>query len=1185
MNSNRNKNEYEILDASSSTSNMTNQYSRYPLANNPQAFMRNTNYKDWLAMCERNDTGVLENPEVLSLRGAVGTGVSIVGMIFSLIGIPVIGEVVGILVSLTNLLWPESEGSAQYTWQELITHVEELMDQRIGETQKANALAKLSGLKAQVAAYNRALEDWEKNPNSRSASEVIARFRSTNNDFVGSMPQFSPNGYEILLLSVYAQAANLHLLLIRDATIYGSQWGLSQGDVNLYYNEQLLYTKQYVNHCVTWYNNGLAQQKALFATSPNWNRFNAYRRDMTINVLDLIALFPIYDARLYPQPVRAELTREIYSNILNSDVYGVQWADFEKNESTFTRPPHLFTWLRKFDFYTRTKYYNQGLGWLFLGGHTNYYSYTNSSNLKSGSYNNFWGSDMQTSTLTIPDNPSIYRLWTKSYTHIYPYTDPVNITQMQFYLTNNQQLTYTATANPRYPVRETNFELPSTDENPLTYQNYSHILSYMISSQHFGDKRSGYTFAWTHNSVDPTNTLAPNKITQIPAVKANTLEGNKSFVVKGPNHTGGDLVILEAEPGPVYPIVYRGVMGITCKVTQAQNYRIRIRYASNGGAQMAISLRNRGTGTVFTVSKTYTGNSIENLQYNDFQYKDMPVILEASQYEPNNSIYVYLYQESPYIQVIIDKIEFIPIDTTSQEYEEKHQLEKAKKAVGVLFTNDAKKALKIDTTDYDVDQAANLIECLSDEQYAKEKMILLDEVKYAKQLSQSRNLLQNGDFESSEIGWETSNTITIQAGNLIFKGKYLNMSGARNIDGAIFPTYAFQKVDESRLKPYTRYKVRGFVGSSKDVEVVVTRYGEEVDTIMNVPNDLTYDVGSVKSCGEWNRCEQQPYQNRNQVLNNSMIIANTSNASNSCEYVPEKKRVMCPEPHQFSFHVDTGETNLNENLGISVLFKISSPEGYAILDNIELIEEGSLVGESLAYVQNREKRWKNKMQAERMETQQAYNIAKQVVDILFTDPQDTALRFETNKSNIISADELVQSIPYIYNDWLRDVPGMNYNMFTELKGRITQAYYLYDDRNVLQNGDFNNGLTSWYVTGNAEVQQIDGTFVLVLQNWSTTVSQNVCLQHNRGYVLRVTARKEGMGNGYVTMSDCANHIEKIIFTSCDNNIVVTSTDSAEYVTRTVSFFPDTDHVRIEIGETEGTFKVESVELICMEGKE
>ncbi|MED3223860.1 hypothetical protein P4363_13805, partial [Bacillus thuringiensis] len=39
---------------------------------------------------------------------------------------------------------------------------------------------------------------------------------------------------------------------------------------------------------------------------------------------------------------------------------------------------------------------------------------------------------------------------------------------------------------------------------------------------------------------------------------------------------------------------------------------------------------------------------------------------------------------------------------------------------------------------------------------------------------------------------------------------------------------------------------------------------------------------------------------------------------------------------------------------------------------------------------------------------------------------------------------------------------------------------------------------------------------------------------------------------------------------------------AGYVTKELEYFPETDTVWIEIGETEGTFIVDSVELLLME---
>ena len=96
-----------------------------------------------------------------------------------------------------------------------------------------------------------------------------------------------------------------------------------------------------------------------------------------------------------------------------------------------------------------------------------------------------------------------------------------------------------------------------------------------------------------------------------------------------------------------------------------------------------------------------------------------------------------------------------------------------------MYINTMKNTLKIETTDYEIDQAAVSIECMSDEHAPKEKMMLWDEVKRAKQLSQSRNLLQNGDFgDFSGSDWTFGNDIIIGSNNPVFEGKFFQMRGA-----------------------------------------------------------------------------------------------------------------------------------------------------------------------------------------------------------------------------------------------------------------------------------------------------------------------------------------------------------------------------------------------------------------------
>ncbi|MDY7962770.1 pesticidial crystal protein [Bacillus thuringiensis] len=483
-----------------------------------------------------------------------------------------------------------------------------------------------------------------------------------------------------------------------------------------------------------------------------------------------------------------------------------------------------------------------------------------------------------------------------------------------------------------------------------------------------------------------------------------------------------------------------------------------------------------------------------------------------------------------------------------------------------MFTSGTKNTLKIETTDYEIDQAAISIECMSDEQYPQEKMVLWDEVKHAKQLSQSRNLLQNGDFENlsgfGEKGWTLSNDILIQSNNPIFKGYYLNMSGARDIYGTIFPTYIYQKIDESKLKPYTRYRVRGFVGSSKDLKLMVTRYGKEIDAMMNVPNDLAY-MQPNPSCGDY-RCESS-----SQYM--SQGYPTPVSDGYACPSSSDKKHVMCHDRHPFDFHIDTGEVGTNTNVGIDVLFKISNPDGYATVGNLEVIEEGPLTGEALAYVKQKEKKWNQHMEKKRRETQQAYNPAKQAVDALFTNEQE--LHYHINLDHIQNADRLIQEIPYVYHAWLPNAPGMNYDVYQGLNASIMQARYLYDARNIITNGDFAQGLMGWHAAGNVAVQQMDGASILVLPNWSAGVSQNMHVQHHCGYVLRVIAKKEGPGNGYVTMMDRNGNQETLTFTFCEEG----------YMTKTVEIFPESNRVRIEMGETEGTFYIDSIELLCMQG--
>nr|AJW76682.1 insecticidal crystal protein 1 [Bacillus thuringiensis] len=1155
MNSYENKNEYEyeILDASQNNSNMSNRYQRYPLAHNPQTSIQTTNYKDWLRMCQNplDMEGYDSNSVVV-----VSTGLIVVGTLISILSAG-LGSIPIIYGTLLPVLWNDPN-NPQKTWHEFMSHGETLLNQTISTVERNRAAAYLEGYTTAVKKCEEALNVWLKTPNQANARTVADLYKDTDFLFFTTLPHLKLRGYETLLLSSYTQAANMHLILLKQASKYADQWNAQlsvsvQKTANDYYTDLVKLIGEYTDYCIATYRLGLTTIKSR-ATS--WNIYNMYRREMTILVLDLVALFPAHDIKKYPSGTKVELTREIYTDALGAVALP---QNIDATEQLATRAPNLFSWLKGFKFIT-----TQSTNRYYLSGIANQYSFTNSNG-------EIWGPISGNPTgvssdLTIDNNFSIYKLSILRGYQLSPdfsFHNPVH--QIDFSTTNNQQgrvQSYKSGGPTPVNPETTAIHLPIDSKctqncNP-TFNNYSHILSYaktFTSNLSIGTTSNITSFGWTHNSVDRENTIDLNNITQIPAVKASQVYPGNS-VIKGPGHTGGNLVRIDSS----------GYMSIVCKFPlQVKGYRVRIRYAANNRAELYISSAGNSPSKNVDLDPTFSGTNYESLNYTNFKDKETEFIITEGQLVKQSIIF------STNGNVLLDKIEFIPLGTTTYEYEEKQNLEKAQKALNALFTDGTNGYLQMDTTDYDINQTANLIECVSDELYAKEKIVLLDEVKYAKRLSISRNLLLNDDLEFSdgfgENGWTTSDNISIQADNPIFKGNYLKMFGARDIDGTLFPTYLYQKIEESKLKPYTRYRVRGFVGSSKDLKLVVTRYEKEIDAIMNVPNDLAH-MQLNPSCGDY-RCESS-----SQFLVNQVHPTTTAGYALDMYARPsssDKKHIMCHDRHPFDFHIDTGELNPNTNLGIDVLFKISNPNGYATLGNLEVIEEGPLTDEALVHVKQKEKKWRQHMEKKRMETQQAYDPVKQAVDALFTNEQE--LDYHTTLDYIKNADQLVQAIPYVHHAWLPDAPGMNYDVYQGLNARIMQAYNLYDARNIIINGDFTQGLQGWHATGKAAVQQIDGASVLVLSNWSAEVSQNLHAQDHHGYMLRVIAKKEGPGKGYVTMMDCNGKQETLTFTSCEEG----------YITKTIEVFPESNRIRIEMGETEGTFYVDSIELLCMQG--
>ncbi|MEB9625382.1 phosphatidylinositol-specific phospholipase C domain-containing protein [Bacillus cereus] len=525
------------------------------------------------------------------------------------------------------------------------------------------------------------------------------------------------------------------------------------------------------------------------------------------------------------------------------------------------------------------------------------------------------------------------------------------------------------------------------------------------------------------------------------------------------------------------------------------------------------------------------------------------------------------------------------------------------KAVNALFSNNT---LPLNITDYNIDQTAYLVERISNDRYSKDKMMLLNQVKFAKRLSRARNLLKGGAFELSDKNrWKTNNYANILSGSLLSKGQSLNiLSASPTVSSQIIPTHVYQRIDESKLKPYTRYLVRGFVEKSRDLELFVLRYNKEVYKRINVPKNEDYHITSHLNE------EENPWHNK--YIQNTPVQNSISMRKNS---------------HEFTCHIDIGELDIKKGPGITIGFQISTTDGMATLDNIEVIEAHPLTGDDLTRIQRRERKWKQKWLENQIQIEKAAQTAKEAIKNLFTCPQQNQLTWMTTLNDIIQAEKLIQEIPYWYSRLLGEdfpiLPEEAYDTLQQLSTAVETAKLLYAQRNVVNNGDFQAGFSNWNTTDGAEIKQIqDSSSVLVITDWAANISQDMRVVEKGGYLLRVTAKKEDAGEGYITISDCSVVMEKLTFTTGDSVESLAHSDiysrihkryakkqitnhlseryeiesnphlinraeqnaslPSSYVTKTIEVFPETNRVRVEIGETGGTFIVESVELIRME---
>lgn len=621
---------------------------------------------------------------VKDVNTALTISLDVTGKVLTMLGVPFVGPIVSFYKTIVNLLWPRS---SKEIWEELMNRVEELVDQKIAEYARNKAITELEGLRNVYVLYLEALEEWKDNPNNLQVQErVRTTFRNANSHFNSSIPQFAIKGYEVPLLTVYAQAANLHLLLLKDATLFGKEWGFTEVNINDRYKEQTRVTATYTDYCISWYKQGLERLKG--SSAKEWIEYHRFRREMTLMVLDIVSLFPNYDARMYSMQTVAQLTREVYTdpiayNTQQSGSFASPWTKYDHPFSTLEeqiiRKPHLFNILKSIEICTgkATLIFNDKAYMNFWNGHILTYSTPSDNYLYKDTYG-FTDTDHKIKL----EDYDIYKIDSASACLANWYHAVYGVTKVDFSMIKRDNSNKTSNIYSK-PSNGARFqEYHSEDELPiqLSDRDYSHILShitYYIHSSGDASKGTASTvrtpvYVWTHRSADYYNAIHSDKITQIPLNKANDFNAGFISVKNDPGFLGGSMIYLRfgQHSGGKSADIKLPIKTEHIKPGKTAPYRVRFRAAVAISAESRWNIRiNKSTGInemISGVNLEPTMQPGENLKYESFQYFESKVF-QMQHFSNEDYLNVSISGNSTMSgpdDIYIDRIEFIPVNAT-----------------------------------------------------------------------------------------------------------------------------------------------------------------------------------------------------------------------------------------------------------------------------------------------------------------------------------------------------------------------------------------------------------------------------------------------------------------------------------------------------------------------------------------
>ncbi|MBG0968061.1 hypothetical protein [Bacillus sp. SRB3LM] len=273
----------------------------------------------------------------------------------------------------------------------------------------------------------------------------------------------------------------------------------------------------------------------------------------------------------------------------------------------------------------------------------------------------------------------------------------------------------------------------------------------------------------------------------------------------------------------------------------------------------------------------------------------------------------------------------------------------------------------------------------------------------AKRLIKSKNVLSSGSFTGE--GWQIGRKVFISSRDSQYGGRQLVLPPS----SLVYPSYAYQTVPESALKPYTRYYLSVFVLQADSLHIMTSRYGNEVNQVVNVAYSTS---------------------------------------------LPTSAEDVNSSPNFFQYPIDVGALHPEANIGITVGFTVP-PNGFATISQVSLTEGRPLTVAEIRKVQHQDEQWLQPYLAQQTQINASLQQATNQLNAMYDSSNwSGTIRPNVNYTNVENLMVLQQSTPQ-----QGSMPGIPMqDPYAQQKAAIYQAalraWNQLQARNIVQNGLF-----------------------------------------------------------------------------------------------------------------------------------